>query len=135
MEDISSLLKRGRSLYEIERLTGMKPVSLVKFLILNKDRLCRGVPMVDMFVYLHERGCSREEVMEALGVNRRKYYELRTRALTVRGYSVPRQTKMIKFLSLLREGMDVDEIARKMNMSRTLLLQLISRARRRGIWK
>lgn len=134
-ERIRELLSKGASLYEIEREVGIEPKEVVKE-VLRLGRIPRSITKLDMFIYLHERGASREEVMEAMGLTKEGYYGYRSKARSVRGYRFPRRkSRLEEAVEYLREGLSVDEIAQRMGIKRYSVMHLISQARRRGLVK
>lgn len=129
------LLRKGASLYEIEREMGLSPAEVVRSILSLGDEAPRKIPKVDMYIYLHERGLSREEVMEAMGIDKDKYYDFRVRAIERRGYRLPKKkvTRVQELIRYLREGLDIDEIAERMGIERFSVLQIVSRAKREGL--
>jgi len=133
VEKVSEMIKKGKSLYEMEKETGVSPVELVKFIRKHRKELgIRLVNRYDMFIYLHERGCSREDVMEAIGLDKNGYYDLRTKVSIRRGYKVKKKSRMKEFLELVDKGLELNEVAKKMGVKREAVFQMISRARRKG---
>lgn len=135
IERIKKLLSKGMSLYEIERELGLKPEELVRTLLSLKDAP-RRVPKLDMYIYLHERGLTREEVMRVMRLSRGQYYSYRMKAIERRGYRFQRRTRLIELLEHLKEGngvLSADQLSEKLGMKKPALYQLISRARKRGM--
>ncbi len=132
--DIKELLSKGASLYEIEEELGVSPEELVRSLLLLGGP--RRIPKLDMFIYLHERGLGREEVMEIMNLTRDQYYSYRVKAIERRRYRFPRKkTRTEELLEhLKREGfLNVEDIARKFGIKKESVFQLISRARKKGL--
>ena len=134
---ILELLRRGKSLYEIERELGIEPKELAKevlrfYKLRGKHKV--KVTKMDVFIYLHERGASREEVVEVMGASKEWYYGMRNRVRMLRGYSFPRRKSRVdELVEYVRKELDVDEIAKRMGVSRATLMQIISRARKMGL--
>ena len=129
------MVARGASLYEMGRELEVSPEELVKVLL--SARLPKRIPKLDMFVYLHERGFTREEVMKVLKLSKPQYYAYRVKARKWRSYYFPRRTKLKEMVEhLRREGcLSADELARRLGTSRTAVVQLVHRARKAGLVK
>ena len=129
---IRELVARGASPYEVEKELGLSPAEVAK-LLLSLDGP-RRIPKLDIYIYLHERGLKREEVMEVMGIDKETYYAYRTRAIKRRGYKFQRMSRTEELIHHLKSAgsLGIDEIAKRLGLKRSSALQVISRARRKG---
>ena len=132
---LEEMFLKGKSLFEIEKRTGLSPETLVREIKkLQEKKRTKRFTYEDFFIYLWEKGIrEKERVKEVLGISESMYWTVRRRVRKLRNYELKRETKEEKFLRLLSENKTLKEIKEILGFSDDAFAQFMKRLKSKGL--